>query len=126
MIQLDCWLPEKEMFGIFSLESVSAEAGSLQAVVSNEVFRFTICFPAGVGAWQAMESTRSAKLLDALRADHAVLMRGNTFFKLEGSAFAAQFGQEGEVHYLIAAPNYVVEILSSAAPTVTLAQAKKN
>lgn len=126
MIKLDYWLPEKEMFGCFSLESLTFTGDTLEAVASNEVFQFTISFPRGVSACSVTQTSRARQRLDALRAEHEVYMRGNTFFKLEGDPFFAQAnGQKGDVHYLIAAPNYTVDILASASPAVALAQAKK-
>lgn len=125
MIKLDCWLPEKEMFGRFALDSITAKGDALTAVVSNEVFRFTITFPTGVGACRVTETARCRERLAALEADHEVYMRGNTFFKLEGCPYAQQYGRAGDVHYLIAAPNYVVDILAGTMPSVELAQAKK-
>ncbi len=125
MVALDCWLPEKEMFGRFSLETLATEGGALTAVLSNEVFRFTIRFPGGVGAVRVTETARAEKRLAALAADHEVYMRGNTFFKLRGCPYEAECGRENDVHYFIAAPNYVVDILSSTAPAVQLNRASK-
>lgn len=125
MITLDCWLPEKEMFGRFSLASLSASGDALEAVVSNEVFQFVIRFPGGVGACRVTEAARAAERLAGLEENYEVYMRGNTFFKLCGCPFEEQCGQEGDVHYLIAAPNYVVDILSNSAPSVQLSQAKR-
>ena len=125
MITLDCWLPEKEMFGRFSLASLSASGDALEAVVSNEVFQFVIRFPGGVGACRVTEAARAAERLAGLEENYEVYMRGNTFFKLCGCPFEEQCGREGDVHYLIAAPNYVVDILSNAAPSVQLSRAQK-
>lgn len=125
MIKLDCWLPEKEMFGRFSLDSITAKGDALTAVVSNEVFQFTIRFPAGVGACRVTETARSQDRLAALEADYEVYMRGNTFFKLQGCAYGQTFGRTEDVHYLIASPNYVVDILANTAPTVELNRAEK-
>lgn len=58
MVTLDCWLPEKEMFGRFSLDSLSVAGDLLEEVVSNEVFQFTIRFPGGVGVCQVSETGR--------------------------------------------------------------------
>ena len=63
MITLNCWLPEKEMFGRFSLVSLSAAGDVLEAVVSNEVFQFVIRFPRGVGACRVTEAARAAERL---------------------------------------------------------------
>ena len=82
MITLNCWLPEKEMFGRFSLASLSAAGDVLEAVVSNEVFQFVIRFPRGVGACRVTEAARAAERLASLAEDYEVYMRGNTFFKL--------------------------------------------
>ncbi len=125
MVTLDCWLPEKEMFGRFSLDSLSAIGDTLEAVVSNEVFRFIIRFPSGVGVCQVTETAREADRLACLAEDYEVYMRGNTFFKLHGCPLEDQRGREGDVHYLIAAPNYVVDILANTAPSVQLSQAKR-
>mgnify|MGYP001138451334 FL=1 len=84
MITLDCWLPEKEMFGRFSLDSLSTTGDTLEAVVSNEVFQFIIRFPGGVGTCQVAETAREAERLACLAEDYEVYMRGNTFFKLRG------------------------------------------
>ena len=65
------------------------------------------------------------KLLGGTAEDYEVYMRGNTFFKLRGCPFEDQCGREGDIHYLIAAPNYVVDILSNAAPSVQLSRAQK-
>ena len=125
MVTLDCWLPEKEMFGRFSLDSLSAMGDTLEALVSNEVFQFTIRFPKGVGVYRVTETAREAERLACLEENYEVYMRGNTFFKLHGCPLEDQYGREGDVHYLIAAPNYVVDILSNAAPSVQLSQAKR-
>ena len=125
MITLNCWLPEKEMFGRFSLASLSAAGDVLEAVVSNEVFQFVIRFPRGVGACRVTEAARAAERLASLAEDYEAYMRGNTFFKLRGCPFEDQCGREGDIHYLIAAPNYVVDILSNAAPSVQLSRAQK-
>lgn len=125
MITLDCWLPEKEMFGRFSLDSLSTIGDTLEAVVSNEVFQFTIRFPGGVGVCQVAETAREAERLACLAEDYEVYMRGNTFFKLHGCPLEDQRGREGDVHYLIAAPNYVVDILANTAPSVQLSQTKR-
>ena len=113
------------MFGVFALDSINAVGDTLKAVASNEVFQFTITFSGCVSAFRVFAADRDAERLESLRADHEVLMRGNTFFKLSGSPYSQQFGRAGDAHYLIAAPNYTVDILAAHAPSVTLTQAKK-
>jgi hypothetical protein len=125
MITLDCWLPEKEMFGRFSLDSLSTTGDTLEAVVSNEVFQFIIRFPGGVGTCQVAETAREAERLACLAEDYEVYMRGNTFFKLRGCPLEDQRGRKGDIHYLIAAPNYVVDILANTTPSVQLSQTKR-
>ena len=119
MITLDCWLPEKEMFGRFSLDSLSTTGDTLEAVVSNEVFQFIIRFPGGVGTCQVAETAREAERLACLAEDY------NTFFKLRGCPLEDQRGRKGDIHYLIAAPNYVVDILANTTPSVQLSQTKR-
>ena len=123
MVNLDCWLPEKEMFGRFSVDRICANKDQLEAVVSNEVFQFTISFPRGVGAYCVTEAERAHERLAALQSEHEVYMRGNTFFKLSGSSYASEYGRKDDVHYLIASPNYVVDILANTQPSVQLSQA---
>ncbi|WP_295585995.1 hypothetical protein [uncultured Oscillibacter sp.] len=125
MVNLDCWLPEKEMFGRFSVETICAKREQLEVVVSNEVFRFTIHFPGGVSTYCVMTAEQAQGRLTTLRADHEVYMRGNTFFKLSGSPCEAEYSRPGDTHYLIASSNYVVDIFAGTQPTVQLAQAKK-
>jgi len=125
MVNLECWLPEKEMFGVFALNSVSAKVDALEVIVSNEVFQFTISFLSGVKEHRVRETSWAQDFLNILREGHDVLMRGNTFFKWSDSSYSVQSGKEGEQHYLIVAPNYVVDLLSDTIPTVTLVQAKK-
>lgn len=128
MIKLECWLPEKEMFGVFSLDSIAAntaKGGALELIVSNDVFQFIISFPAGVDTFRVTEAERAADLLNPLRAEYEVLMRGNTFFKLSDSQSVDQFDKAGAVHYLVASPNYVVDVITDKVPSITLAQAKK-
>ena len=71
------------------------------------------------------ETAREAERLACLAEDYEVYMRGNTFFKLHGCPLEDQRGREGDVHYLIAAPNYVVDILANTAPSVQLSQTKR-
>lgn len=125
MVNLECWLPEKEMFGVFVINSISAKADALEVIVSNEVFQFTISFLSGVKEYQVRKTSRAEDFLNILREGHEVLMRGNTFFKWSDSACNVQSGKEGEQRYLIAAPNYVVDLLADTMPTVALVQAKK-
>jgi len=125
MVNLECWLPEKEMFGVFVLNSISAKADTLEVIVSNEVFQFTISFLSGVKEYQVRKTSRAEDFLSILREGHEVLMDGNTFFKWSDSACNVQAGKEGEQRYLIAAPNYVVDLLADTMPTVALVQAKK-
>lgn len=96
MTKLECWLPQKEMFGRFTLNSVSAESSSLKIIVSNEVFRFTLNFSTGVSAYSVTEPSRNTKRLEALKADYEVLMRGNTFFKLSDSPYLKEYGTEND------------------------------
>lgn len=126
MTKLECWLPQKEMFGRFTLNSVSAESSSLKIIVSNEVFQFTINFSTGVSAYSVTEPSRNTKRLEAFKADYEVLMRGNTFFKLSNSSYLKEYGTENDIHYFIAATNAVVDVLSSTSSSITLEQAKKS
>lgn|GEM_PF-1085992 len=119
-MKLECWLPEKEMFGKFSLDSITARGDKLTVVASNEVLEFTILFDGGVGAYRVAERARSIDRIEKLRAEYGVSMRGTTFFKLTGSRFAQRFGAPGDKHYFIAAPNYTVDILARKEPAVAL------
>ena len=125
MVNLNCWLPEKEMFGRFSVETVCAKQDQLELVVSNEVFQLTIRFSSGVSTYRVMTAEQAQDRLAALRADHEVYMRGNTFFKVSGCPCEAEYGKPEDVHYLIASSNYVVDIFADTQPTVQLEQAKK-
>ncbi len=124
MTKLDCWLPQKEMFGRFSLDSIAGEGDSLHIVVSNEVFEFSIRFASGVGAYAVAELSRCAPRLEALASEYEVLMRGNTFFKLTGDPYQEMLGKETDVHYIIAGTNAMVDILSAACPSVSLTKSK--
>lgn len=114
MVKLECWLPKKEMFGVFSLDSITFKDYMLKAVVTNEVYKLTISFSGHTKACQVTETARKADWLAALRADHEVLMRGNTFFRLQDPP--------SEPRYLIAAPNYIAEFFTDAPPSVQLAK----
>lgn len=124
MTKLDCWLPQKEMFGRFSLDSIVGEGDSLHIVVSNEVFEFSIRFSSGVGAYSVAELSRCAPRVEALSAEYEVLMRGNTFFKLTGDAYQEALGKEHDVHYVIAGTNAMVDILSAACPSVSVTKSR--
>lgn len=125
MMTLDYWLPEKEMFGTFSLNSLTQTETSVELVASNEVFTFTVTFPQGVKACACTQRGLLDDCVNALLADYEVIMRGNTFFKLGGSDLLAKYGTETTTHYSLIAPNYVVDILSDEAPSVELKTAVK-
>lgn len=120
MVQLDCWLPEKEMFGIFPVDSVTLKKDGLVVIVSNEVFQFTLRFPAAPRACLVRETRLIPDRFDGLRDDQRLLMRNNTFFKLQNDPLFDAAAEEQDEHYVIAAPNYTVEILSDHAPSVAL------
>lgn len=120
MIQLDCWLPEKEMFGVFSVDSILFDKGALCAVVSNEVFQFTIRFASGVKAYAIKKAALCRHRFDDLQDTYKILMRNNTFFKLQGDPTFAGLKGEKDTHFLIASPNYMVDILADQNPAVEL------
>jgi len=117
MVKLECWLPNKEMFGVFALGSVTCRDQTLKIVMTNEVYKVTISFLGSIKSYEVTETVRKAAWLDALRADYGVLMRGNTFFRL--------LDARSEARYLIVAPNYVAQIDTDAQPSVTLEKAEK-
>ena len=120
MVQLDCWLPEKEMFGIFPVDSVALKKDGLCVVVSNEVFQFTLQFPAAPKACLVRETRLIPGRFDGLCDNQLLLMRNNTFFKLKNDPLFEAVAGEQDIHYVVAAPNYTVEILSGHAPSVAL------
>lgn len=120
MVQLDCWLPEKEMFGVFQVDSVHFDSGTLCVVVSNEVFQFTILFQCGLKAHLVRASSLLSGRFSDLQEPYKVLMRGNTFFKLQGDPVFRGIMSVGDVHFAIVSPNYMVDILASENPTVSL------
>lgn len=98
MVNLDCWLPEKEMFGRFSVETICAKREQLEVVVSNEVFRFTIHFPGGVSTYCVMTAKQAQGRLATLRADHEVYMRGNTFSSSAAAPCRSRIQPAGGIH----------------------------
>ena len=120
MVQLDCWLPEKEMFGVFQVDSVQFNDGALCVIVSNEVFQFTIRFQSGLNACLVRASSLLSDRFSDLQESYKILMRGNTFFKLRGDPTFFGLMTEGDTHFAIVSSNYMVDILASKNPTVSL------
>lgn len=120
MVQLDCWLPEKEMFGVFQVDSVQFNGGTLCVVVSNEVFQFTIRFQSGLKAYLVRASSLLCDRFSDLQESCKILMRGNTFFKLRGDPAFSGLMTEGDTHFAVVSSNYMVDILASENPAVSL------